>query len=136
MWFVVLPGTGVAHGVGPRFPDAVYSRSADAEGRKRAARPGLGASYPGRSDLPDPGKTMVTNKEVSGQQSFELLERFDRDAAALKPCAVILGGFINDIYRSDRAKIAKLVQTRETFATMVARARASASTRHFACRTP
>ena len=86
----------------------------------------LGASYARGWDLPGAGKMAVTNKGISGQQSFELLDRFDRDVTALKPRAVILWGFINDIYRSERANIdAALARARESFGAMVVRARAS-----------
>jgi uncharacterized SAM-binding protein YcdF (DUF218 family)/lysophospholipase L1-like esterase len=86
----------------------------------------LGASYARGWDLPGAGKIVVTNKGISGQQSFELLDRFDRDVKALQPRAVILWGFINDIYRAERAKIdATQARVRESFGAMVALARVS-----------
>jgi uncharacterized SAM-binding protein YcdF (DUF218 family)/lysophospholipase L1-like esterase len=86
----------------------------------------LGASYAGGWELPGAGRLTVVNKGVPGQQSFELLDRFDRDVVALKPRAVILWGFINDIFRSDRSKIqTTLARARESFETMIRRARAS-----------
>ena len=42
----------------------------------------------------------VINRGVAGQQSFELLARFDNDVVPERPRAVILWGFINDIFRA------------------------------------
>ena len=85
----------------------------------------IGASYAGGWN---PGRPIVgfqiVNRGVSGQQSFEMLSRFETDVLALKPDAVIIWGFINDIFRSDRAQIAKtLMRTRESTLAMVKLAR-------------
>ena len=41
----------------------------------------------------------MINRGVNGEQSFEMLKRFDSDVVATKPRAVILWGFINDVFR-------------------------------------
>lgn len=85
----------------------------------------IGASYAGGwpSDRPVAGYRMI-NKGVNGQQSFEMLARFERDVVALKPDAVIIWGFINDIFRSDRAQIdPTLKRTRDSIRAMVEMAR-------------
>lgn len=87
----------------------------------------LGASYAGGWDPKRPvaGYRMV-NKGVSGQQSFEMLARFEGDVSGLKPDAVIVWGFINDVFRSDRAQIDQtLRRTRESILAMVELAKKS-----------
>lgn len=42
----------------------------------------------------------VVNRGIDGQQSFELAERFERDVLAARPRAVVVWGFINDIFRA------------------------------------
>jgi lysophospholipase L1-like esterase len=60
----------------------------------------LGASY-ARAWQPDSGSGLRwLNRGVDGQQSWELLERFDADVAAVRPAAVIIWGFINDLFRA------------------------------------
>ena len=86
----------------------------------------LGASYAAGWKLDSIGDMRVVNKGVSGQQSWELLDRFDRDVVALAPRAVIIWGFINDVYRADRAKLAEaLARTQQTMLTMIDRAQAN-----------
>lgn len=62
----------------------------------------------------------MINRGVHGEQSFEMLARFRQDVIALKPEAVIVWGFNNDVHRSDRARIDQtLRRTRESFSAMV-----------------
>lgn len=85
----------------------------------------IGASYAGGwpADKPVAGYRMI-NKGVNGQQSFEMLARFETDVLALKPDAVIIWGFINDVFRSDRSQIDQtLRRTRESISAMVKLAR-------------
>jgi len=84
----------------------------------------LGASYAkGWSPSGLPGVEFV-NHGVSGEQSDEMLARFDRDVATLRPDSVVLWGFINDIFRAPKAEIVeRLARTKEDFGTMIARAR-------------
>jgi lysophospholipase L1-like esterase len=80
----------------------------------------IGASYAGDWK---PGRLAgyeIINKGISGQQSFELLARLEKDALQLKPDAVIIWGFINDVFRSDRSGIDHtLRRTRESLVSMV-----------------
>jgi len=85
----------------------------------------IGASYAGGWD---PGRSIagyrMVNRGVSGQESVEMLARFETDVLALKPDAVIIWGFINDVFRSDRTKIEQtLKRTRDSILAMVASAR-------------
>ena len=87
----------------------------------------IGASYAGGWD---PGRPIagyrLFNKGISGQQSFEMLARFETDVVALKPDAVIIWGFINDIFRSDPVHMDQtLARTRENILTMIALAKTS-----------
>jgi uncharacterized SAM-binding protein YcdF (DUF218 family)/lysophospholipase L1-like esterase len=84
----------------------------------------LGASYAGGWPLSTLAGVPVINKGVSGQQSFELLERFERDVVDQRPRAVILWGFINDVHRSSRAQMDQtLARARLSFTQMIERAR-------------
>lgn len=90
----------------------------------------LGASYAGGWDPKRPiAGYRIVNKGVSGQQSFEMLARFEVDVVSLKPDAVIIWGFINDVFRSDRAQIdLTLRRTRESILAMVELAKKSGVT--------
>jgi len=59
----------------------------------------LGASYAEGWTLTLPG-IPVLNRGVTGQQTFELAARFDADVASVRPRAVIVWGFINDVFRA------------------------------------
>lgn len=85
----------------------------------------IGASYAGGWDpgRPIAGYRIVT-KGVSGEQSSQVLARFETDTLALKPDAVIIWGFINDIFRADRARMAQALEgTRKNVLTMIESAR-------------
>lgn len=84
----------------------------------------LGASYAGGWALPAVAGHPVINKGVAGQQSTEMLERFDRDVVAAAPRAVILWGYINDIFRTPRETVdAAKARALANFDTMIGRAR-------------
>ena len=81
----------------------------------------IGASYVagGNPERPIAGYQII-HKGVSGEQSFEMLARFQRDVIALKPEAVMVWGFNNDVIRSDRARIDHtLRRTRESMLAMI-----------------
>lgn len=82
----------------------------------------LGASYAGGWTLERVAGIPVVNRGAPGQQSFEMLERFERDVVAARPRAVILWGFINDIFRAQDADAAR-ARARESFTRMIALAR-------------
>jgi len=65
----------------------------------------IGASYTGGWNIQEIAGMKVINKGVNGNQSFEMLARFQNDVIANKPKAVLIWGFINDIHRSKRDEI-------------------------------
>jgi lysophospholipase L1-like esterase len=80
----------------------------------------IGASYAKGLSLDEIDDMRFINKGVSGEQSFEMLSRFDEDVILMKPKAVIIWGFINDIFRSDRQNIdASLERVKTSFEQMV-----------------
>jgi lysophospholipase L1-like esterase len=81
----------------------------------------IGASYAGGWPSDQlVGGYRVMNKGVNGQQSHEMLARFKTDVVALNPNAVLIWGFINDIFRSDQTKIREtLDRTRKSMQAMV-----------------
>lgn len=85
----------------------------------------LGASYAAGWPLTEVGGVPVINKGVAGQQSFELLERFDSEVVAARPRAVVLWGFINDIFRAPTDGLdASIARVKASYTEMIARARA------------
>jgi len=82
----------------------------------------LGASYAAGWKLADIDGVPVVNAGVAGQQSFELLARFDSDVVAARPRAVVLWGFINDFFRAADMTAAP-PRVRESYAEMIKRAR-------------
>lgn len=82
----------------------------------------LGASYAAGWTPGVVAGHAVLNKGVPGQESSELLSRFDSDVIAPRPRAVILWGFINDIFRSSDVE-RSLALARVNFSQMVERAR-------------
>jgi lysophospholipase L1-like esterase len=84
----------------------------------------IGASYVREWNLQEIAGARVVNKGVNGEQTFDMLVRFDRDVIALNPWAVIIWGYINDIFRLETKNIKnKMEATRENLKTMVFRAR-------------
>lgn len=86
----------------------------------------VGASYAAGLREPKVPGFVVTNKGVAGEQSSELLARFERDVVAHSPDAVLIWGHINDLFRSpnDRRKQASM-KVRENFRAMHEKARAA-----------
>ena len=84
----------------------------------------IGASYAAGWSIDSLAGMPVANRGVGGQESHELLARFEEDVLGLEPRYVIIWGFINDIFRSDPQRIeARLERSREDFRTMVSMAR-------------
>ena len=83
----------------------------------------LGASYAAGWPLTEIAGVPVINKGIAAQQSFELLARFDADVVAASPRAVILWGFINDIFRSPADMDASIARIKDSYTQMIARAR-------------
>ena len=84
----------------------------------------LGASYAQGWTPESIGGVRVINRGVAGQQSFEMLARFDSDVVPERPRAVILWGFINDVFRAPPDNVeAALARVRDSYVEMIARAR-------------
>jgi uncharacterized SAM-binding protein YcdF (DUF218 family)/lysophospholipase L1-like esterase len=84
----------------------------------------IGASY-AKGWTPSISGRRVINKGVNGQQSWEVEARFASDALAEQPRAVVIWGFINDIFRSQRPQAdATVARIQSSFRAMVAAARA------------
>lgn len=84
----------------------------------------LGASYAGGWDLKSVSGVEVLNRGVAGEQSFEMLARFERDVVAAQPRLVVIWGFINDISRSAPETMdASLERIRESYTQMISSAR-------------
>jgi uncharacterized SAM-binding protein YcdF (DUF218 family)/lysophospholipase L1-like esterase len=84
----------------------------------------IGASYAKGWTPSIPGRRVI-NKGVNGQQSWEVEARFASDALAEQPRAVVIWGFINDIFRSQRPQTdATIARIHSSFRAMVAAARA------------
>lgn len=83
----------------------------------------LGASYAQQWPLAVPGWRIV-NKGIAGQVSAEVRDRFQRDVVPERPRAVIIWGFINDVFRATPDRMpATLAAVRENVQAMVAAAR-------------
>jgi uncharacterized SAM-binding protein YcdF (DUF218 family)/lysophospholipase L1-like esterase len=86
----------------------------------------LGASYAEGWKVASLEGVPVVNKGITGQQSFELLARFETDIIPARPRAVILWGFINDIFRSQRDRVGRtLEETKASYTRLIAAARAA-----------
>ncbi len=84
----------------------------------------LGASYAGNWPLTDAGGVAVINAGQAGQRTFQFVERFDRDVTARQPRAVLLWGFINNLFSSDNLDEAAAA-IRADYLQMIAMARAA-----------
>ena len=102
--------------------EGVSGRDMQQHGERQPPLVVLGASYAGGWKVSDIGGVPVINAGVSGEQSFEMLARFDQDVVNAKPRAVVLWGFINDVFRAQDMH-ATLARIRESYTEMVARAR-------------
>jgi uncharacterized SAM-binding protein YcdF (DUF218 family)/lysophospholipase L1-like esterase len=84
----------------------------------------LGASYARGWPLKDVIGIPVINRGIAGEQSFELLGRFERDVVAASARTVIVWGFINDIFRAAPADMeAAKARVRDSYTRMHAFAR-------------
>lgn len=84
----------------------------------------LGASYAGNWPLTDAGGVAVINNGKAGQRTFQFVERFDRDVTDRQPRAVLLWGFINNLFSSDNLDDAA-ASVRADYTTMIAMAKAA-----------
>jgi lysophospholipase L1-like esterase len=66
----------------------------------------------------------IVNAGEAGQQSFEMLARFERDVVGAQPRAVIIWGFINDIFRAEPGRLEETLATiRASYTRMIELAR-------------
>ncbi len=86
----------------------------------------LGASYAkGVKSKTLKGHQLI-NKGVGGDQSSGMLARFDSDVLALAPAKVIIWGFINDIFRSEKDQLNEtLERIKANFVEMISLAQAN-----------
>lgn len=83
----------------------------------------IGASYAKGWNPAQVGGLKVINQGAGGEQTHEILARFDKDVLAHAPRAVIIWGFINDIFRSSPEELdSKLVRARENMSNMIGKA--------------
>jgi len=80
----------------------------------------IGASYTRGWNIQEIAGMKVINKGVDGNQSFEMLSRFQEDVIANRPKAALIWGFINDIHRSKRGDIqSTIVRAKDSIKEMV-----------------
>ncbi len=63
-----------------------------------------GASYAGSWKIARLGQYSIVNRGKGGDETSQVLARFDSDVLALKPDAVLIWGHINDIHRASPDK--------------------------------
>jgi lysophospholipase L1-like esterase len=87
----------------------------------------LGASYAkGWGEPPLPGFARVVNRGVGGEETGDMLRRFDRDVVAARPDAVLIWGHVNDITRSSpEALEATKAAARRNYLEMFGKARSA-----------
>lgn len=71
----------------------------------------IGASYAKGWSVKQLAGRPVINRGVGGQETHDLVARFERDVVAERPFAVIIWGFINDIFRSPPDALAARKET-------------------------
>lgn len=88
-----------------------------------------GASYARGWGVDSLAGRRVINTAVDGQESHEVLARFQGDVIARAPEAVIIWGFINDFFRADRNSLDQVkARARESLQQMVNAARVAGIT--------
>jgi lysophospholipase L1-like esterase len=84
----------------------------------------IGASFAADWHLAPIAGHQVINHAVSGQETPEFLARFDRDVVAERPRAVILWGYVNNIFNAPEGQAEQAVaRARDDFQQMIANAR-------------
>ena len=85
----------------------------------------IGASYAESWPINSLVDHPIVNMGVGGNQSHEMLARFEQDALSQDPEIIVIWGFINDIFRSDVNTLdATKVQIRSNYERMVEAAEA------------
>jgi lysophospholipase L1-like esterase len=84
----------------------------------------IGASYAKAWNPASLSGMKVINRGVGGEQTHEILARFDQDVVSARPRAVLIWGFINDIFRSNPDELKdKLDRSRSSIRSMADKAR-------------
>lgn len=84
----------------------------------------IGASYAKGWNPGKLGDHKIVNRGVGGEQTHEVLARFDRDVPVPAVRTVIIWGFINDIFRSTPEEVkTKLIRSQENINAMIEKAR-------------
>lgn len=84
----------------------------------------LGASYAGNWRIDSIGEVAVVNAGAPGERTLQVLGRFDRDVSARHPRAVLLWGFINDLFAAEDPAEAS-AQVRVNYTKLIELSRAS-----------
>ena len=85
-----------------------------------------GASYAASWKEPAIGGYRIDNRGVGGEETHQVLARFDRDVLAVKPAVVLIWGHINNIHRAPPGGMARVKEAiKRDYQEMVRRARAS-----------
>jgi lysophospholipase L1-like esterase len=120
LWLIMLPVC------------CIVAWTADAEqDRTMSSKPAgsvviLGASYAKGWNPGTLGAHECLNRGVDGEQSHQMRARFERDVLAHRPRSVIIWGYINDIHRSERDRIAETKErAKQSFVEMIELARAN-----------
>lgn len=86
----------------------------------------IGASYAKDWEIQSTGKYRVVNKGVGGEETHQMRARLEEDVIKQRPSAVLIWGFINDIFRSPREGVTdKLARTRANLQAMITRVNAA-----------
>lgn len=102
---------------------AAEASSSEAAERKLVL---MGASYVADWQQPSLPGFEVLNRGVGGEQTHEVLARFERDVLALQPDAVLIWGHINNVHRGGAERIDAVKQAAiRDYQEMVQRARAA-----------
>ncbi len=100
--------------------------AATAEGKSPQPIVIIGASYAKSWPIGKIHGVDIVNRGEGGEQSSEMLSRFEKDVVAANPSHVIIWGFINDIFRSEQSELeSKLELTKTNFEQMVQISRAN-----------
>lgn len=80
----------------------------------------FGASYAKGWVIPELDGIVIVNRGTAGDETRGMLARFQKDVVSVRPKAVLIWGFINDIFRAPRNQIeTTLGQTRGNIIAMI-----------------
>jgi uncharacterized SAM-binding protein YcdF (DUF218 family)/lysophospholipase L1-like esterase len=110
---------------GDAAPPAPVASMTASDGHEDGPLVILGASYAKGWSVPALAGVRIVNQGRAGERSVEMAARFERDVIAARPRAVILWGLVNDITQAGVDVAAAVANVRESYTTMIARARAA-----------